>query len=346
MSYKDSPIYMEILDSFIKEIDINVLDLNNELSVEYTHIDKEINTDKSTNLIFDDSLMMIRREMEILNFIKENQNLLEGFINNNEVFSKEVLFSFLMNDLPDSNIKSLLVKDNNFFMIFAENLKLLFNNKEDNNFINKLLSNKSMIFFNEIMKDLYLSPEQLKDKDKLKDSLNKLYKYINNIESLLSNQETIEYKGLLKASQEIKNNLEFMNQLNKFDSFVQIPIKLNDNNSQAELYVFRKRKHSKKQSNSVSALIALELVNIGQIEVFVQKNDRDIFLQFSLESDLYIKTVKGHINKLINSLNSKGYQVKSLTFNKLENSFNILKPIKKDYNINEEPKRFTFDMRV
>ena len=114
MSYKDSPIYKEILDSFIKEIDINVLDLNNELSVEYTHIDKEINTDKSTNLIFDDSLMMIRREMEILNFIKENQNLLEGFINNNEVFSKEVLFSFLMNDLPDSNIKSLLVKDNNF----------------------------------------------------------------------------------------------------------------------------------------------------------------------------------------------------------------------------------------
>ena len=157
MSYKDSPIYKEILDSFIKEIDINVLDLNNELSVEYTHIDKEINTDKSTNLIFDDSLMMIRREMEILNFIKENQNLLEGFINNNEVFSKEVLFSFLMNDLPDSNIKSLLVKDNNFFMIFAENLKLLFNNKEDNNFINKLLSNKSMIFFNEIRKDLYLS---------------------------------------------------------------------------------------------------------------------------------------------------------------------------------------------
>lgn len=322
----------ELLDCFVKV---------DHLFNENNNVNKEINIE------FDKHLTNLRKQIEVLSFIKENDSVfIEDYYNNLYSMSKDSISSYVMNHLIDNNIKSLIIQDNSLFNFFFDYLNALFENKEEDDYFERLLSYKIRDFFNEIKNNIHISLEQLKNKDSIKDSLNRLYKYTYNIENILKNLDFIEAKELSKTSRLIKNNLEFMNQLSKFDSFVQIPIKMNEYLSQAELYVFRNNKKFKKTTDSVSALIALDLNNIGNIEVFVLKNDKDIFLQFKLEKESYINIIKEHIDELINSLIHKGYNIKSLNFKKLEESFNFLKPLEKDDSFNEEPKRFSFDMRV
>lgn len=344
-----SPIAEKILDCFLEtgdnaltDKDINPEEIINKADL----LDKEAQRVRAGETELKNQLTEIRKEVELLTFMKDNQHIIETFMNQHEFFTEEEFFSFLMSEFPTSEIKALMSNDNHFFMFFAENMKYLLENKTDNQYLEKVLNNKIRTFLNVLKEELYLPLEKLKNKEELKERFNKLYKYMNRLENLLTGQDSAQVKDLYKTCQEIKNNLEFMNQFSKSDAFIQIPIKLNHHHSEAQLYVFRKKKTAKKSSHSLSVLIALDLAYMGHTEVFVQKNDKDLYLQFKLENDTYIKIMKEYIHRLLDVLSYKSYKIRSLNFHKLEDSFNLLKTEENDYNINEEPRRFSFDMRV
>ncbi|NLK20993.1 MAG: flagellar hook-length control protein FliK [Epulopiscium sp.] len=221
---------------------------------------------------------------------------------------------------------------------------MFFQDKKDNSKKSFIVQPKALL--NELKNDIHIPVEQLKNPLIIKQNLNKLYQYLLQIENALKKNPTPETSKASKITEEIKNNLKFMNHLNKYESFIQIPIKLNHYNTQAELYVFQKNKKLRKNANTISALIALDLNSLGHLEAFVQKNDKELYCQFRLENIDSKDLIKSHMGELIRTLSDKGYKVKSITFQEIKEPFNLLKFSSKNNETQEEPKRYSFDMRV
>ncbi|WP_058485544.1 flagellar hook-length control protein FliK [Defluviitalea phaphyphila] len=279
----------------------------------------------------------LQKEIKSLIYIYENYEFL------NDIIIDERNLNNNLTLLNNNKIKSFLLEDNEILNFFKQHIKEFMINNKDKSHLEITLSDKFKSLFKVVQNDINIPLEQLKDQKKLDETLNKLYKFVIDIENRIGSNDENEITNI---SKQIKNNLEFMNQLNKYETYVQIPININNNNTQVEIYVFRRNKNKRNKSSSISAFIALDLKNLGHLEIFLQKNLKDIYCQFRLENEIYKDIIKKHIQKLINSLSNKGYNLKNITFEKLEEKFNILKPTENNSDLNEELKRYSFDMRV
>lgn len=163
-----------------------------------------------------------------------------------------------------------------------------------------------------------------------------------------STENTIE---TTKTLSEIKENIEFMNNINKFQEFIQIPFRIGDTNNQGDLYVFSDKKGKKISKDTASVLVALDLVVLGHFEVFIQKNFKNISCQFRTMDKKVQSLVQININKLHTALKQKGYNLTQIAYKTIDEPFNILKE-PKDLGVEtvntetQTAKRYSFDMRA
>ena len=116
-----------------------------------------------------------------------------------------------------------------------------------------------------------------------------------------------------------------MNNL-KSSIFLQIPVNINNFSTTAELLIFsnKKNKNNIKNNKSGSALISLNLLNLGKLEVFINKINSDISCQFKLEKDSIKSLIKENILLLDNYLKDKNLILKDITFKDLDESFSLI----------------------
>lgn len=285
-------------------------------------------------------LITLEKEIEVLTYLKDRpESLLENMLKNDytTLFSAEDL---------NEEIRSILINDKEVSNFFKNTLKLLTDTNKGKEGLEDILSDKIKEFINIIKNELHIPLENLKNQDNLKEVFNKIYKYVLSVNDIAHKMESPQGKEIAEVSEQIKDNLDFMNQLNKYESYIQIPIRIDHHHSQADLYIFRKKKNKKNDAHSISALIALDLANLGYVEAFVQKNGKDVYCQFRLENEKFEGIFQKYTPRLMNALHNKGYHLKSITFHRLKERFNIIKSPENASNIKEEPKRYSFDMRV
>ncbi len=117
----------------------------------------------------------------------------------------------------------------------------------------------------------------------------------------------------------------------KNNMFLQIPININNFSTTAELIIFsnKKNKNNNSKNNSGSALISLNLLYLGKLEVFINKINNDISCQFRLEKDVTKNLVKENIDLLNDYLKDKNFNLKDVTFKDLDESFSLINITKK-----------------
>lgn len=105
----------------------------------------------------------------------------------------------------------------------------------------------------------------------------------------------------------VSNNIDFMNALNNFVPYIQIPFRGENGANSAELYVFR-NKHSKSNpEDEVSAFLHLDTVNLGPTDVYVKMKDQHVSTHFTLSSEENLLFVENHLDILTKRLEEKGY---------------------------------------
>lgn len=293
-------------------------------------------------------LSKLAKEIEVLNELKNKPEFLLK-----DIFQKENDTFHFSQDL-NPELKAILSNDEEISNYLKTTFELWMNANDENEIsekakegLEKILSDKVKTFLHIIRNDIHIPLEDLRNQEKLKEVYNKLYKYVLSLDNTAHKMDSAQGKEIAETSQQIKDHLDFMNQLSKFQSYIQIPIKMDRHNAQADLYVFRKKKNKKNDAQSISALIALDLAKLGYMEAFVQKNGKDVYCQFRLENENYKGIFQKYSQKLTNALLNKGYNLKSISFHSLKERFNIIKSPGNDItSIKEEPKRYSFDMRV
>lgn len=259
------------------------------------------------------------------------------------------IFSSLAEIFPDNNKLFFEVLGNDTLI---ETFTELFDEK--NSALEKETDNeKATKLSNAIKKELFIDL----DKQTTTEEFNSYYQKLN--EKLSQALKTIE-KSNTPASQELKetlnslkDNIDFMSQINNFQEFVQIPFAVNGNENQCDLYIFNETKHKKISKNRASVLLALDLKMLGHFEAFIQKDFNNISCQFRTVKQGTQELLKTNMPLLQAALKNEGYNLYHVAYKQITEPFNILNTSKdlgiKTATDNTSPayaKRYSFDMRT
>lgn len=182
---------------------------------------------------------------------------------------------------------------------------------------------KSMV--DETMK---LKPQDVAEDDGIKNYYKRVRSSLEHITKDLADEA--KNLNLSKNLDNIKSNIDFMNDLNKNNmAYVQIPIHYKENNANGELYVYtNKRKTAGQDSDTVSALLHLDMDNLGPVDVYVKLAGKNLSTNFCLETEELLDFINDNIDKLTARLEAKGYQTKfEMHLSNDENKFDVAKEV-------------------
>lgn len=197
--------------------------------------------------------------------------------------------------------------------------------------------------FNETMK---LTPEDVRVDNAISEYYSRIKKVIEDSEKLLNKSGT--GSEILKEMNQVKANVDFMNNLNKNMTYFQMPVKFSDSEGNGELYVFTNKRALNTSSDTVSALLHLDMENLGPIDVYVKLAGKNVSTNFCLESDEMLDFVYSHIDKLNERLEKLGYSThfEMNVTDKTTEKFNVEKDfIEKDISKTISG-QYIFDSRV
>jgi len=155
-----------------------------------------------------------------------------------------------------------------------------------------------------------MEPEKVADKEYVKSYYEKVSETTKELELFLSQNQKGE-SALAKDMSGIRNNIDFMNQINELYNYVQLPLKMAGSQAQGDLYVYSK-KHSKGERQAdepLTALLHLSMETLGNMDIFLKLDQGKLATDFSLEKEEMIDFIEAHIDELNVRLVDKGYDV-------------------------------------
>ncbi len=210
----------------------------------------------------------------------------------------------------------------------------------------KLLEGKAFkhILKNEMSRQWMLQPEEVAEEhsvDKLYERLNSQMNRLNEVLSQSGRADT----PLAKTVSNVTGNIDFMNQLNQMFTYVQLPLKMQNQGANGELFVYTNKKSLAKKDGNVSALLHLDMEHLGGMDVYVALNNQKVSTKFYLQDERALDLIAQNISILNERLESRGYSMNAEFISK-EEKINVMEEIlKKDKNISVLA-GYSFDARA
>lgn len=184
-----------------------------------------------------------------------------------------------------------------------------------------------------------------------KNSLDKLDEYFSRLHKALSEIEKLpspsgDKNNFIEKASDLKQQLEFMDHIGNYKEYMQIPINLEGRLNNAELFIFKEPRKKRNLSERASVLIAMDYINLGRVEVFIDKVEKNINFQFHSDKHESLKQLSSGFNELGKRLLEAGYKITGVSFKNIDECFTVLKTIETSESKAAEKKRYSFDMRV
>lgn len=112
-----------------------------------------------------------------------------------------------------------------------------------------------------------------------------------------------------RSVQNIRNNIDFLNQINQTFSYIQLPLKMIGNEAHGDLYVYTNKKNLAKQDGNVSALLHLDMEHLGGMDVYVTMQQNHVNTNFKLQDEQALMLIAEHIDTLEERLVKRGYSL-------------------------------------
>lgn len=154
-----------------------------------------------------------------------------------------------------------------------------------------------------------LRPEELKTEHKVGELYQRLDRQMGQMERALKDfgQNT---QQLSDTASNVRENIQFMNQLNQTYAYVQIPLKMAGQNAHSDLYVYTDKRKKHEKDGELTAFLHLDLDHLGSTDVSVKMRQKKVSTNFYLKDDISYQLLLEHLDELERRLENKGYQVK------------------------------------
>ncbi len=205
------------------------------------------------------------------------------------------------------------------------------------------------LFTQAMMESFTITPKQLEKEQGMKEYYKKLESKLDSFEQLINSTLSGEDSQQLSGqAHDMKSNIDFMKALNETFSYMQLPLKLQNQNTHGDLYVYTQKEKLKQNPNQISLLLHLEMDHLGVLNIRLEKNHNNIDARFTLDDSQAIQLIQKNTHILRDSLSEKGYtcniQVDRET--PKENPVQDFLNTKVSTTATHEMKRFSFDIRA
>lgn len=165
----------------------------------------------------------------------------------------------------------------------------------------------------ELQNQWTLSPQEIAEEGKTQAFYEKLMRQSSRLLQIMN--DAIQENGSAappKALNNIRENVEFMNQMNQMFHYVQLPLKLTNSQAHGDLYVYTNKKNLARRDGMLTAFLHLDMENLGgmDISIALQTDQNQVTTKFYLEKDA-IALIEEHIDELTQRLAKRGYQCKN-----------------------------------
>lgn len=287
-----------------------------------------------------------------------NANQINNFASDKQISS----FNTILNNLPD------FPKDNT--LIFAENgtlkadadINALFreitdylNNHPDipKETLNDIVKNP---LYKGLLKNIISNSFAMEPKDVTKPGeISKLYervlKQTESLERLISSFNNKAAESIKNQTAEIKQNINFMNSANEIYNFVQIPLKMYNQNTDSMLYVKQNKKSSYEAGEEITAFLHFDMEYLGSTDVFISLKEANVGCKWTLASEDSMQLIEDNLDLLTERLAKKGFNVTSEVNcgePKASNGFELFGMSSAETNDKSDGlvHRYSFDMRA
>lgn len=253
----------------------------------------------------------------------------------------------LLPDLQENNI-SLYSEDSSVVGILNDINSMLENTPANADALRQLFSGEAFkLMLKETLEQQWMiKPGDLEKNPKKIDGLyDKIEKQIINMENILKTSGVVNPKAEALVDN-IRGNIEFMNQINEAYTYMQVPLRMNEGNASGQLYVYTNKKSISDPDKELSAFLHLDLEYLGGTDVSIKMLHRKVTTNFYLDSDESYAMVKQFLPVLEKRLQDKGYNCE-LTVNSDSKQMNFVAGfLKKDLPPTGQVHRYSFDMRA
>lgn len=283
-------------------------------------------------------------------FLQDNEspsNTIGFILSDKQIEELNEQVRMLLPNLQENNI-SLYSEDSSVVGILNDIKSMLENTPANANTLRHLFSGESFkLMLKEALEQQWMiKPGDLEKNPKKLDGLyDKIEKQITNMENILKTTGVVNSKAEALADN-IRGNIEFMNQINEAYTYVQVPLRMNEKNASGQLYVYTNKKSMSDPDKELSAFLHLDLEHLGGTDVSIKMLHRKVTTNFYLDSDESYTLVKQFLPVLEKRLQDKGYNCE-LNVNSDSKQINFVDGfLKKDLPPTGQVHRYSFDMRA
>jgi hypothetical protein len=176
-------------------------------------------------------------------------------------------------------------------------------------------------------------------------------KNLNIAVEFIKNRYDFNKKSLLMVSKYLNTFKEldiktavFMFLKNIEPIYIQVPLKINNYITEAEIYILkRKNKRKERDTQDITMLISIDTEKMGSIEILLNKHSNDIRLGIKPEKKEVLDFIKNNISFLYNNLVKKSYRVVDIKYSIKNVKSNILEDMLNNF---IKSSNNTIDLRV
>lgn len=356
-------VFEKLLESDVNFSDITENNVNIEDTAENTTAnditsgnfnENSINPEKLMgNTISSDSFTKINTILEDLYNIfdadNDNKQISEGInADKNNIYNKDDIQAD-SKEITKDLLK--MVDSADTFKKLSEVLKNIGENMPKEALNNVI---KSPVFKEKITKllmdRLYLNPTKLsEEKENIKNEIDKIYNKLDKLTEMIKNMpENVKSENLSLAGDKLSKNMNFMNELNNIEAYVQVPVKFSEGNKNGDLYVYNRRRNKKINDDTLTAFLHLQLDYLGATDINISLKKNSVTAKFTLDDETSRNLVEDNLGELAERLEKIGYNVTISTelSEKKSQEFNAILPITSNNENAVSIKRYIFDIRT
>ena len=205
------------------------------------------------------------------------------------------------------------------------------------------------LFHSVLMENFTITPHKLAKNGEMDSFYDSMEQKMNSFETLINSTLSGDDSGHLSGqAHDMQSNIDFMKSLNEAFAYMQLPLKLQNQNAHGDLYVYTKKDKLTQDPQKLSLMLHLEMDHLGTVNIRLEKDHQNIKADFHLDQEASLHLIERNTHLLQDSLTQKGYtcqiQVQPLT--RKEAPVQDFLNAKVTPSASHEMKRFSFDIRA
>lgn len=244
--------------------------------------------------------------------------------------------------------RTLLQNANSLEELLKQITKALLNNGADASAVHTVItSNEFRKMLSELVKNSWsMDPKAMKDPKEIDELYDKMIKQSKAFEEALSAKGG-DSGQFQQSSQNMRQNMNFMEQLNNQMIYAQMPLKLSNQNANSELYVYADKRKLSEKKDGISVMLHLDMDHLGMTDIKVTLTGTNVNARFYLNDQQSVDIIADNMEQLAQQLQERGFSLTNEVI-KRQPQESINKVIDEiiDENAEKSIKRYTFDVKM